>query len=85
LTLVSSELRAFERQPQFRVRQTGARSRKHESKGTRMPFYRVTSHSLLVEATNPVEAAMFAYRTFEDRTPTDFQVVGPDVEVSESN
>jgi hypothetical protein len=26
---------------------------------------------------------MFAYRTFEDRTRTDFQVVGPDVEVSE--
>jgi hypothetical protein len=48
-----------------------------------MPFYRVTSHSLLVEAVNPLEAAMCAYRMFDDRTPTGFQVVGPDVEISE--
>jgi hypothetical protein len=48
-----------------------------------MPFYRVTSHSLLVEAVNPLEAAMRTYRMFDDRTPTDFQVVGPDVEIAE--
>lgn len=48
-----------------------------------MPFYRVTSRSLLIEADNPAEAAMNAYRMFEDRTPTDFEVVGPDTEVNE--
>ncbi|NKL23689.1 hypothetical protein [Rhizobium leguminosarum] len=48
-----------------------------------MPFYRVTSHTLLVEAENPAAAAMKAYRMFEDGTPTDFQVVGPDTEINE--
>lgn len=48
-----------------------------------MPFYRVTSHTLLVEADNPAAAAMKAYRMFEDRTPTDFEVVGPDTEINE--
>lgn len=48
-----------------------------------MPFYRVTSHTLLIEAGNPTDAAMTAYRMFEDRTPTDFEVVGPDTEVNE--
>lgn len=48
-----------------------------------MPFYRVTSHTLLIEADNPAEAAMNAYRMFEDRTPTNFEVVGPDTEVND--
>lgn len=48
-----------------------------------MPFYRVTSRSLLIEAGDPTGAAMTAYRMFEDRTPTDFEVVGPDTEVNE--
>ena len=48
-----------------------------------MPFYRVTSHTLLIEADNPVEAAMNAYRIFEDRTPINFEVVGPDTEVND--
>ncbi|MGO6727343.1 hypothetical protein ACCS45_04350 [Rhizobium ruizarguesonis] len=48
-----------------------------------MPFYRVTSRTLLIEADDPVEAAMTAYRMFEDRTPTDFEVVGPDAEVND--
>jgi hypothetical protein len=48
-----------------------------------MPFYRVTSRTLLIEADNPGDAAMNAYRMFEDRTPTDFEVIGPDTEVSE--
>lgn len=47
-----------------------------------MPFYRVTSHTLLIEADSPAEAAMKAYRIFEDRTPTDFEIVGPDTEVN---
>jgi hypothetical protein len=38
---------------------------------------------LLIEADNPAEAAMNAYRMFEDRTPTNFEVVGPDTEVNE--
>jgi len=48
-----------------------------------MPFYKVTSHSLLIEADSPAAAAMKAYRMFEDRTPTDFEVVGPDAEINE--
>lgn len=48
-----------------------------------MPFFRVTTHTLLVEAEDPAAAAMKAYRKFEDRTPTDFEVVGPDTEVNE--
>jgi hypothetical protein len=48
-----------------------------------MPFYRVTSRAFLIEANNPEEAAMSAYRIFEDRTPTNFEVVGPDTEVND--
>ena len=48
-----------------------------------MPFFRVTTHTLLIEANDPKAAAMKAYRIFEDRTPTDFEVVGPDTEVNE--
>lgn len=48
-----------------------------------MPFYKLTSHSLLVEADSPAEAAMNVYRMFEDRTPTNFEVVGPDTEINE--
>lgn len=47
-----------------------------------MPFYRVTSRTLLIEADDPTEAAMKAYRIFEDRTPTEFEVVGPDTEAN---
>jgi len=48
-----------------------------------MPFFRVTTHTLLVEAEDAAAAAMKAYRIFEDRTPTDFEVTGPDTEVNE--
>jgi hypothetical protein len=48
-----------------------------------MPYFRVTSHALLIEARNSTEAAMLAYRRFEDRNPTSFEVVGPDVEVAQ--
>ncbi|MFS2150663.1 hypothetical protein [Rhizobium sp. Rhizsp42] len=48
-----------------------------------MPFYRVSSRTLLIEADDPAKAAMTAYRMFEDRTPTDFEVVGPDAEVDD--
>lgn len=48
-----------------------------------MPFYKVTSRSLLIEADDPAKAAMTAYRMFKDRTPTDFEVVGPDAEVND--
>lgn len=48
-----------------------------------MPFYKVTSHSLLVDADSPLAAAMNVYRMFEDRTPTNFEVVGPDTEINE--
>jgi len=43
----------------------------------------VDTRTLLIEADNPAEAAMNAYRMFEDRTPTNFEVVGPDTEVNE--
>lgn len=48
-----------------------------------MPFYKITSRSLLIEADDPAKAAMTAYRMFEDRTPTEFEVVGPDAEVND--
>lgn len=48
-----------------------------------MPYFRVTSHALLIEADNPTNAAMAAYRMFEDRTPHGFDVVGPDTEITQ--
>lgn len=48
-----------------------------------MPFFKVSSHALLIEASNPAEAAMIAYRQFEDRTPIEFEVVGPDAEFAQ--
>jgi hypothetical protein len=48
-----------------------------------MPFFRVTSHTLLIEVGNPTEAATIVYRKFEDRTPHGFDVVGPDAEVAQ--
>jgi hypothetical protein len=50
-----------------------------------MPFFKVTSRALLIEADSPAEAAMNVYRVFEDRTPNDFEVIGPDAEVNQIN
>lgn len=47
-----------------------------------MPFYNVTPHAILVEAGNPMEAAVLAYKIFQDRASTRFEVSGPDEEVS---
>jgi len=47
-----------------------------------MPFYKVTARTMLIEASTPSEAAMSAYRMFEDCTPHGFEVVGPDAEVN---
>jgi hypothetical protein len=46
-----------------------------------MPFYRITPHALLIEAVDATSAAMLAYRRLDDRTPTVFDVVGPDAEL----
>jgi hypothetical protein len=48
-----------------------------------MPFFKVTSHAILVEASDPSEAAMIVFRKFEDRTPVTFEVVGPDAEFAQ--
>jgi hypothetical protein len=48
-----------------------------------MPYYLATPQPLLVEADNPVEAAKAAYRIFEDSSPNEFRIIGPDHEVSE--
>lgn len=45
-----------------------------------MPFYKVTSSAMLIEAEDATEAAMVAYRMFEDHHPHEFDVVGPDSE-----
>lgn len=47
-----------------------------------MPFYKVTARAMLIEAVNPTEAAMSAYRMLEDRTPHSFEVAGPDAQVN---
>jgi hypothetical protein len=48
-----------------------------------MPFFKVTSHALLVEASDPSEAAMIVFRKFENRTPITFEVIGPDAEFAQ--
>ncbi|WP_149340825.1 hypothetical protein [Neorhizobium sp. P12A] len=43
-----------------------------------MPFFKVTTHAMLIEADDALEAAMTAYRRYDDRSPHQFDVVGPD-------
>jgi len=47
-----------------------------------MPFYRVSARELLIEADSPTDAAMAVYRIFEERSPNQFDVVGPDAETN---
>lgn len=46
-----------------------------------MPFYKVTTHAMLIEADSVSKAAMIAFRRIEDRNPYQFDVSGPDDEV----
>lgn len=48
-----------------------------------MPFFKVTSSAMLIEADDATKAAMVAYRRFEDHRPHHFEVVGPDAEVNQ--
>jgi hypothetical protein len=46
-----------------------------------MPLYKVTTHAMLIEAESASKAAMIAFRRIEDRSPCQFDVLGPDNEV----
>ena len=47
-----------------------------------MSFYRVSARELLIEADSPTNAAMAVYRIFEEQSPKQFDVVGPDAETN---